>query len=202
MNQQRTVTGIVKVTPQKRISQKGTPYAQFAIEVAGKPWKVLAFGDVCDRALSSLTVNEEIEAFGKVETDATSDSPPTMFLNGFDFKDKDAKKKRALRNKQDSRITEEYVKSQEKKGIVYCSFGNKQRGWAKKKHCIKIGDKWYDKLYFIMLMLGEEKVTELLKEGQVGIFENLKHYSELKETMLGLAIIDYQLGKRPWKKTS
>lgn len=197
---ERTLTGVVKVRPQGRTSQAGNQYAQFVIEADGKPYKVLAFGNSCEPILERVTeVNVKLILHGKIqEQDFDQDSPPTMFLDSFSFADKDVEKKIKKKKGQDSIITQDYKDMMARKGLVYASFGKGQRGWNKKKDSVKIGDKWFDQLCFIMLMLGEELVMKLLKEEQVGIFENLKHYGELKKNMLGLAITDYKAGKRPW----
>ena len=199
----RIIEGSLYVGAVKRISHKGTEYAEFAIkEKASHIWKLRAFGPICKQALAELSERDEaliLVCEVKVDTKVhINDEPRSGFCQGFSFKDK--KKQAKRRSKQwterDTKQLQEYIKGNFEKGIVLARDLFGYTDWSKKERCVRAYDQWWNKIDFCMLMLGADKVCEILKSNRIE-YSKTSDYPNVLEQLFGLAYGDYQAMQEP-----
>jgi hypothetical protein len=193
---ERTVTGALKVSPRKKVSQAGNPYAEFVIlGDDGKQYVCLAFRDSGSRALSQLkeSYGTKLTVFGKVKQRNHSDEDIfTVLCNTWGFADKKEQKKEKRRQASASKVDADSERIMRQRGIVYARVAKGQRGWERIEHCVEIKGVFISKIYFILEMLGAEKVNAVLKQEGVSITGNLSHWPRLREDLVGCAMTDWE----------
>lgn len=213
MRSDSTATGTVELSPIEKLSHGGNRYAQWTMANRKKRFVCRAFRENVDKALKTLKQGEEIRVYGEFSESESDPDLLTVLVNSFGYVDEKKQGATQKRKRENSYVTLEDKERMMRNGIVWAKISKESYDWCQikqtvivttdrqvlipNKEIVGIRGMWVQVLYFILSMLGEELVTKLCKENGVGVCENLHHWEGLRREMLGLAIADWNIGKRP-----
>jgi RecG-like helicase len=190
-------TGRVELTPKEKLSHAGNKYVQWTMANRTKRFVCRAFRENVTKALK-LKHGEEVTVQGKFEESESDPDLVTVMVNTLGYADEKKQAKQARKQKDNSFVTEQDKERMLRKGIVYARVEKGFHDWCRKEHAFELQEGiWISKIYFILEMLGAEKVNEILRQEGVGISENLKHFDRIREDLFGLAMTAWENGIRP-----
>lgn len=186
----------VELTGANKLSKNGNAYVLLTAANRKNRFRLLVFRKQMEKA-KKFKSGEEIRFAGKFEEVEDNPGMYTVLVSAIGYADETKQKKSNLTERQNSFVSEEDKARMKARGIVWARVAKGEKDWRKEAECVQIKGHWVDKFYFTLHMLGPELVTKACKEAEIGVMENLKHFTELKQTLFGLAWTDWERGEKP-----